>query len=135
MDRFALVNWLSVQVASLSGFVIGGLWYGPVFGKVWSRLSGIDKAAGSRLSAPLVFGGAWLLNLIAAAGIALQNGAHTGWLFGLHVGLMGAVFFIAPALGVIHLFEQRPLKLWLLNAGYQVVNFSAMGAIIGLWPR
>src|SRR5690606_29246168 len=93
MDRFALVNWLSVFIASLSGFVIGGLWYGPVFGKAWSRVSGIDKAAGSRLAAPLVFGGAWLLNLIAAAGIALQNGAHTGWLFGLHVGLMGAVFF------------------------------------------
>ena len=133
MDRFALVNWLSVLVASLSGFVIGGLWYGPVFGKVWSRLSGIDKAAGSRLSAPLVFGGDQVQQ--PGAGIALQNGAHTGWLFGLHVGLMGAVFFIAPALGVIHLFEQRPLKLWLLNAGYQVVQFSAMGAIIGLWPR
>jgi hypothetical protein len=56
-------------------------------------------------------------------------------MFGLHVGLMGAFFFIAPALGVIYLFEQRPFKLWLINAGYQIVNFSAMGAVIGAWPR
>jgi hypothetical protein len=38
-------------------------------------------------------------------------------------------------LGVIYLFEQRPFKLWLIDAGYQVVNFAAMGAVIGAWPR
>lgn len=135
MNRFELVNWVSVFVAALSGFVIGGLWYGPLFGKVWSRLTGITKESGSRISMPVTFGGAYVLNLIAASGIALQNGTHTGWLFALHIGLMAAVFFIAPALGVIYLFEQRPLKLWLVNAGYQIVNFSAMGAIIGAWPR
>jgi len=135
MDRFALVNWVSVFVAALAGFVVGSLWYGPLFGRTWQSVTGLTKEAGSRISMPVTFGGAYLLNLIAAAGIALQNGAHTGWLFGLHVGLMGAAFFIAPALGVIYLFEQRPFRQWLVNAGYQLVNFSAMGAIIGAWPR
>lgn len=135
MDRFALVNWASVFVAALSGFVIGGLWYGPICGKAWSRVSGVSKDRAPRISTPVLFGGAYLLNLVAATGIALQNGAHTGVWFALHVGLMGAVFFIAPALGVIYLFEQRPFMHWLVNAGYQVVNFSAMGAIIGAWPR
>jgi hypothetical protein len=135
MDRFALVNWLSVFVAALSGFVIGGLWYGPLFGKPWMRLTGMTKEKGAQASMAVTFGGAYALNLVAASGIALQNGAHTGWMFGLHVGLMGAFFFIAPALGVIYLFEQRPFKLWLINAGYQIVNFSAMGAVIGAWPR
>jgi len=31
------------------------------------------------------------------------------------------------------LFEFRPLKLWAINAGYQVIVFSIMGAIIGAW--
>lgn len=135
MDRFALVNWLSVFVAALSGFVIGSIWYGPLFGKPWMRYSGMTKEKGAQANMAVTFGGAYLLNLVAAAGIALQNGAHTGWLFGLHIGLMAAVFFIATALGVIYLFEQRPFKLWLINAGYQVVNFAAMGAVIGAWPR
>ena len=74
MDRFALVNWLSVFVASLSGFVTGSLWYGPLFGKVWSRLAGVDRSAAPRIAAPLLFGGAWLCNLVAAAGIALHAG-------------------------------------------------------------
>jgi hypothetical protein len=50
------------------------------------------------------------------------------------VGLFTSVLFIAPALGVIYLFESRPLSLWLINAGYQVVNAVAMGAVLGYWP-
>jgi hypothetical protein len=135
MDRFAMVNWLSVFVAALSGFVIGSLWYGPLFQKPWMRLTGITKEQGAKANMVVTFGGAYALNVLAAAGIALLNGSHAGWLFGLHTGLAGAFFFIAPALGVIYLFEMRPLGLWLINAGYQLVNFAAMGAIIGAWPR
>jgi hypothetical protein len=135
MDRFAMVNWLSVFVAALSGFVIGSLWYGPLFQKPWMRLTGITKEQGAKANLVVTFGGAYALNVVAAAGIALLNGSHEGWLFGLHTGLAGAFFFIAPALGVIYLFEQQPFRLWLINAGYQIVNFSAMGAVIGAWPR
>jgi hypothetical protein len=135
MDRFAMVNWLAVVVAALSGFVIGSLWYGPVFGKAWMRLTGMTKEKGAQANMAITFGGAYVLNVIGAAGIALLNGDHSGWQFGLHTGVAGAFFFIAPALGVIYLFEQQPFKLWLINAGYQVVNFAAMGAVIGAWPR
>lgn len=135
MDRFAAVNWISVFVAALSGFVIGALWYGPLFSKPWMRLTGMTKEKGAQSSMAVVFGGAYVLNLVAATGMATLNGAHTGWLFGLHTGLAGAFFFVAPALGVIYLFEQRPLQLWFINAGYQILNFSAMGAILGAWPR
>lgn len=135
MGRFALVNWLSVIVAAASGFAIGALWYGPLFGKAWMGLTGMTKEKGAEASMALTFGGAYVLNFIAATGIATVSGDRAGIWFALHTGLLGAVFFIAPALGIIHLFEQRPLKLWYINAGYQVLNFSAMGAIIGAWPR
>ena len=46
---------------------------------------------------------------------------------GLHTGLFSSLFFVATAMGVIYLFEQRPLRLWLINAGYQVVNFCSHG--------
>lgn len=135
MDRFAAVNWVSVFVAALSGFAIGALWYGPLFGKPWMRLSGMTKEKGAQASMAVTMGGAYALNLVAATGMATLNGDNTGWLFGLHTGLAGAFFFVAPALGVIYLFEQRPLQLWFINAGYQILNFAAMGAILGAWPR
>ena len=135
MDRVAMVNWLAMLVAALSGFVIGALWYGPLFGKVWMRLTGMTKEKGAQANMAVTFGGAYVLNLIAALGIATVSVDHTGVWFALHAGLLGAFFFVAPALGVIYLFEQQPFRLWLVNAGYQVVNFAAMGALIGAWPR
>jgi hypothetical protein len=135
MHHIATINWLSVFVAALSGFVIGSLWYGPLFQKPWMRLSGMTKEKGGEASMPLTFGGAYVLNVIGAIGIAIVLGEHGGWASGLHAGAFAGFFFIATALGVIYLFEQRPLGLWCINAGYQVVNFAAMGAVLGAWPH
>jgi len=129
------VNWLAVVVAALAGFVVGGLWYGPLFRKPWMAASGMTFEKGAQGNMPLIFGGAYVLNLLGAIGISLVLGKQTGVASGAHVGAAAGFFFLATALGVIYLFEQRPLKLWLINAGYQIVNFAAMGAIIGAWPR
>jgi len=34
---------------------------------------------------------------------------------------------------VTYLFEQRSLKLWLIDSGYQVVAYTLMGGILGAW--
>ena len=75
-----------------------------------------------------------MLNAIAAMGLALLLDADHGLLLGVHAGIAASLFFVVPALGVIYLFERRPLQLFFINAGYQVVNFTVMGAILGLWP-
>jgi hypothetical protein len=133
--HFDALNWIAIPVAALAGFVVGSLWYGPLFRNVWMQASGMTFEKGAEASMPLVFGGAYVLNLLGAIGISLVLGEHRGALQGAHVGAFAGFFFIAAALGVIYLFEQKPLKLWLVNAGYQVVNFAAMGTVIGAWPR
>lgn len=135
MHHIATINWLSVFVAALTGFVIGSLWYGPLFQKPWMRMTGMTKEKGAEANMALTFGGAYVLNVIGAIGIAIVLGDHGGWASGLHAGAFAGFFFMATALGVIYLFEQRPFALWCINAGYQVVNFAAMGAVLGAWPR
>jgi len=80
----------------------------------------------------IIFGGAFLLNLVAAFVLALwlkeraadvQDAASAGFAVGLCL--------VATSVGVNYLFERRPLGLWLINAGYITVQFTAMGAIIG----
>lgn len=39
--------------------------------------------------------------------------------------------FVAAAFGINYLFERRSLKLWAINAGYNVIAFTVMGVIIG----
>ena len=35
MHHFGSINTLAALVAALSGFVIGAIWYGPLFSKPW----------------------------------------------------------------------------------------------------
>ena len=134
MHSFAEINWLAVVVATASSFALGGLWYGPLFSKAWMRLTGMTKEKGAEASMLVTFGGTAALNLLIAIAIALLAGPRAGWHMGLHTGLFSSLFFVATSIGVIYLFEQQPLRLWLINSGYQVVNFSIMGSIIGAWP-
>ena len=134
MHHFADINWLAVAVATVSSFALGGIWYGPLFSKAWMKLTGMTKEKGAEASMAVTFGGTFALNLLIAIAIALLTGPHAGLHAGLHTGLFSAFFFVATSIGVIYLFEQRQLRLWLINAGYQVVNFSIMGSIIGAWP-
>jgi hypothetical protein len=134
MHQLASVNYLAALVAALAGFVIGGLWYGPLFQKRWMALTGMTKEKGAQASMPLTMGTAYVLNLIMGIGLSLLIGGDSNWLLGLHTGLMVGVFFVATGIGVIYVFEQQPLKLFFINAGYQIINLAAIGAIIGAWP-
>lgn len=39
------VSYTAILVASLVQFVIGAIWYTPVFGKVWGKIHGFDKVS------------------------------------------------------------------------------------------
>ena len=71
MNSLATLNWLAVLVASLTGFVLGGLWYGPLFLKPWLHASGMTLERGRQQNKLQVFGLAWLANFIAAAGVGV----------------------------------------------------------------
>lgn len=126
------VNWLAVVVAALSGFALGGLWYGPLFGKAWMAASGMTEERARSANMVRIYGLTLLLNIVAAVSLAMFIGA--GDLnFGLFAGFMTGLTFVSVGLGITYLFEQRPLRLWLINAGYQTLFFTVMGAILGAW--
>jgi hypothetical protein len=124
------VNYLAVALAALSAFLLGGLWYSVLFGKQWAALTGQGEEKLKSGNPAIVFGGAFLLNLIAAYVLAMFIGPMElkfAALAGLAVGLC----WVAVSLGVNYLFERRPFGLWLINGGYFTLQYTAMGAIIG----
>jgi hypothetical protein len=127
------INWLAVLAAAVSSFLIGGIWYGPLLGKVWMRAAGIapEQAAKARLG--LVFGVSFLLQLIAAVVLALFIGSEGTFSFAVFAAASVGLFWVAPALGVIYVFEQRPLAHWAVNSGYHIVAFTVLGVILGAW--
>ncbi len=129
----AHINWLAAIVAAIVPFPVGALWYGPVFGKPWMAAAGITKDPGRQVNMVRLYGTVLVLNLVIATSLAMFIGPAANLSFGLFAGFMAGLTFVAAALGVIYLFEMRSLKLWVINAGYQVVVFSVMGMILGAW--
>jgi len=133
MTSLASLHWPAVFTASLAGFVLGGLWYGPLFQKAWMQASGMSFERGRTQNKLLVFGLAWVANLVASAGVGVFLGHHQGAFYGAHLGLLGGLVFGGTALALVYLFEDRPLQHWLINVGYLLLNFALIGAIQGAW--
>jgi hypothetical protein len=126
------LNWLAVFLAAGTAFAIGAVWYSTkVFGNAWMMEVGLTKEAIGRANMPLIFGGTFVLQLVAAMALAFFLGSGSDWLIGLQAGVLVAVCWIATAYGITYFFEQRSLRLYLINAGYYLVLFAAMGTIIG----
>ena len=124
------VNYLAVLLAALSAFVLGGLWYSALFAKPWAALTGQSEEKLKSGSMPLVFGGAFLLNLIAAYVFAVFLAGVSDIKFGAAYGFAAGLCWVTASLGVNYLFERRPLGLWLINGGYFTLQFTLFGVIL-----
>ena len=136
---FSNINIWAVLVATLSTFLVGYLWYGPLFGKAWLSATGMTEEQVQQGNMAKIFGLAFVFELIMALNLAMffygspeaaesinaQNGAFYGFLTGF-----GWIFF---ALAVNALYEQKSWKYILVNGGYWTVAFTVMGLILGAW--
>lgn len=120
----------SILPAAILGFLVGGLWYGPLFGKAWMAARGFTaESARQGANMALIFGLTFLLNLISAAVLSHVFDTYGGP--GLHLSLLIsggiALGFIIPAIGVNYLFSRMTFKLFLIDAGYWLVIYVLMG--------
>ena len=79
------------------------------------------------------FGLSILLNLIIALNLSAFLGTKADLQFGFFAGLAAGIGWVSASLGIIYLFSQKSLKLFLIDAGYQTVIYAIMGAILGAW--
>ena len=126
------VDWIAVIAATIAAFVLGAAWYSKaLFGNAWMREVGLTEEAINSANMGKMFGGTFVLQILAAIALSAFLGESSNWMEGLHTGLWIGLFWVATAYGVTYLFEQRPFRLWLINAGYYVVLYALMGTIIG----
>jgi hypothetical protein len=129
------IHWLGVVVAAALGFAVGGLWYGPVFGKAWAAARGLtDEALKQGFNAPVTFSLVALLNLFSAFILDHVLATYGTPDLNLSVMISGglALGFILPAMGVNYLFSRLSLRLYAIDAGYWLVIYCLMGAALFL---
>ena len=128
------IHWLAVLVAAIAGSAVGVVWYGPVFGKAWMAERGVTAEDGAKANMPLIFGTAFVLNLIASFVLDHVLGTYGAPDLGLSVMIAGgiALGFIATSLGVNYLFSRLSMRLFLIDAGYWLVVYCVMGVVLQL---
>ena len=126
------VDWVAVIVATVAAFILGAIWYSKaLFGNQWMQEVGLTEETIQNANMAKTFGTTFALQLLAAIALSAFLGEGSNWLEGLHTGLWIGLFWVATAYGVTYLFEQRSLRLWMINAGYYVVWYAILGTIIG----
>ena len=136
------VNYLAVLVAGVASMVVGFLWYGVFFKKQWMEMMGIttESMAGMKMSANM----AYLIQFVASLVMACVLARLINWgliyypevsalKVGIYVGFWAWLGFVAPVtLGVV-LWENKPWKLWFINASHYLVGLLVMGAVLSFW--
>ena len=131
------VNFLAVLVAGVAAFMLGFLWYSFFFGKAWQKELGFTDEYIQQGNMPLIFGSSFVMMLIMSLGLAILLSAHGGglnWMTGLHYGLLTGTMFVATSIAINYLYQRRSLKLWLIDASYQIAFLCLMGIILAIWP-
>ncbi|HVS03118.1 MAG TPA: DUF1761 domain-containing protein [Thermoanaerobaculia bacterium] len=121
-------------VAALGTFLLGGLWYGPLFGKAWQRQVGLSDEQMRSANMARTFGMSFVLAFVAAWVFGMFLGPDPAPSFAIGVGVLAGLCWVGASFAINDLFEQRSFRLWAINAGYHTLAFTLYGAVYGLWP-
>lgn len=131
--NFVDINWWAVLVAAVSAFLLGGVWYGPLFKRAWCRENGIDPDAPAPGHPGRTFGTAFVAALVSAAAFAIILRPDPPLFIAAHAGFLTGLAYVAMSFGINYAFAGRSLRLWLIDGGYHTLQFTLYGVILGLW--
>jgi hypothetical protein len=128
------INWLALLVVTVVKFVLGFVWFGLIFGKQWQALSGVSEAA---MKAGMVKAivtdlvTTFILAFVLVHAIHYAGAASLGT--GAAVGFFNWLGFVGTLTLASTVYEQRPLKLWVIGNAYQLLSLVIMGAVLAIW--
>ena len=141
--EFMGVNLWSVLAAAVSSMILGFLWYSPLlFAKPWTLAMGYDpndkaKMEEMRKGAGKLYGITFIASLISAfvLGKVIEITTVNSVPYGMKIGFAVWLGFVTTVQLTSTLFKKRPIKLYLIDTGYQLVCYLVMGAILARWPK
>jgi Protein of unknown function (DUF1761) len=131
-------NYLAVVVAALFGFILGWIWYTPLFGKQWMEARGVTEqqiADGQKnMARNMIAVAVGILIMAWALGTLASYLRLATWMQGLKLGAL-AWFGFAFAMGLIDAVMTRGRKVtaFYIDAGYWLITLAAMGMIVTVW--
>jgi uncharacterized protein YjeT (DUF2065 family) len=134
------INWLAILIAVVVNFILGFLWYGPIFGKAWGKEMKMDmtqKPDPKVMMKGMAFMviGNFLTAYVLAHNIAAWQHVPGMTDMGKTSNIMSTAiftwlgFYLPYHLGAI-VWESRSWKLFAINVGYSLVSLFLIAAIL-----
>lgn len=125
------INFLAVFVSAVAAMIWGGIWYSPMLClKPWLKAAGIE---GSKPHPAKVYVLSFVLMLMAAIVFAFFLGPKPPLGQSIIIGFVSGFAWSATSFGINYAFAGRSFRLWLIDAGYHIGQFTLYGLILGLW--
>jgi hypothetical protein len=130
--------YLSILLASIAGMVVGFLWYGPLFGKLWRNLKGMSE---EEMRANKEKGMTWIFvqNFLAYVVMAYIFYDVVGVMFLPFTQALWATFwlwlgFVATVVFVNNLYSGKPsYGLFLVDSLHYLFTMEAMTMVLVYW--
>jgi len=132
------VNYLAVLVAAAISFVIGGIWHGPLFGKMEMAGRGATPeqiAAGPKPN-PKQMLAVFLILVVVAWALAVISGyMHLAtWMQGLKLGIVCWVGFSTTTFLVEHIMTgSRKSTVFYIDVISWLITYGVAGIVVTLW--
>ncbi|MBI2649708.1 DUF1761 domain-containing protein [Candidatus Woesearchaeota archaeon] len=132
------VNYLAVLAAAIASMIVGFIWYGPLFGKMWMKMMGFDKKKmdeakkkGMGKTYALAFLTSLIMSYVLAHFVGYVQAATA--MDGVVLGFWVWIGFLATTQIGSVLWEGKPVKLYLINTLHYLVALAVMAAILAVW--
>ena len=136
------INYVAIIVATVANFILGFLWFGPLFGKVWARERNFDpgfKPSSGEMAKGMAF--AFVGNFLMAYVFAHNNAA---WSFvpGMDVMPAGGIianaaiftwlgFYLPVDIGIVT-WERKSWTLFFITTIYHLLMLVVAATILTL---
>ena len=137
------INFAAILVAVVVNFILGFIWYTPLFGRIWGKEMGYDldmKPAKSEMFKGMSF---MIIGNFLFAGVLAHN--ILAWQFVPGVKEMGPVsnvlsaaiftwlgFYLPGELGAT-VWQKHSWKLFGINTGYNLASLLVVAFILTFW--
>lgn len=134
------INMVAVLVAVVANFILGFLWYTPLFGKAWAREMGLDtsiKPTGGEMAKGMIF---MVIGNFFMAYVFAHNIAAWSFVPGMdEMPIVASVlnttiftwlgFYLPVDIGVVT-WEKKSWKLFAINTGYHFMMLLVAAIIL-----
>ena len=122
---------MMVLVSAIAQWVLGFLWYGVVFKKSWKALVGFaegEKPKNAALAMVSSFIACLLLSYVLVHIVGWTAAAT--FPAGAKIGIICWLGFMAPPLFTQHIYENRRVNLFAINAAYWLLVMALGGGLL-----